>query len=71
VPNRHTVRTLIEKFHETGSVSDIKRSGRPSVLTEDKLLMMQSAESFEISSEVGTATSHRCCYGIYSDKEET
>jgi hypothetical protein len=47
VPNRHTVRALIKKFHETGSVCDIKRSGRPSVLTEDKLLnigdsMMQS-----------------------------
>jgi hypothetical protein len=33
-----TVRALIEKFHETGSVCDIKRSGRPTVLTEDKLL---------------------------------
>jgi hypothetical protein len=47
VSNRHTVRALIEKFHETGSVCDIKRSGRPSALTEDKLLtisdsMMQS-----------------------------
>jgi transposase len=47
VPHRHTVRALIEKFHETGSVCDIKRSGRPSFLTENKLLnisdsMMQS-----------------------------
>jgi hypothetical protein len=38
VPNRHTVRALVRKFHETGSVCDIKRSGRPSALTEDKLL---------------------------------
>jgi hypothetical protein len=27
VPNRHTVRALIAKFHETSSVFDIKRSG--------------------------------------------
>jgi hypothetical protein len=38
VPNRHTVRAVIEKFHETGSAGNIKRIGRPSVLTEDKPL---------------------------------
>jgi hypothetical protein len=38
VPSRHTMRALIVKFHETGSVCDIKRSRRSSVLTEDKLL---------------------------------
>jgi hypothetical protein len=38
VTNRHIVRASIEKFHETGSVCDNKRSGRLSVLTEDKLL---------------------------------
>jgi hypothetical protein len=27
VPNGHTMQALIEKFHETGSVCDIKRSG--------------------------------------------
>jgi transposase len=47
VRNRHTVRALIEKFQDTGFICDIKRSGPPSVLTEDKLLsisdsMMQS-----------------------------
>jgi transposase len=29
---------LFQKFQETGSVSDATRSGRPSILTEKKLL---------------------------------
>lgn len=38
LPHRDTVRDLLNKFHETGSVHDAGRSGRPSVLTEEKLL---------------------------------
>lgn len=37
-PNRDTVRDLLRKFHDTGSVADAPRSGRPSVLSEEKLL---------------------------------
>jgi hypothetical protein len=38
VPHRNTVRPLIDKFRETGSVADTPRSGSPRVLTEDKIL---------------------------------
>ena len=37
LPHRDTVRDLINKFLETGSVHDAARSGRPTVLTEQKL----------------------------------
>ncbi|KAG7154479.1 Macrophage migration inhibitory factor-like [Homarus americanus] len=37
VPHRNTVRQLIKKFRDTGSVADAPRSGRPSVLTQEKL----------------------------------
>jgi transposase len=39
-PARHhnAARRLIEKFHETGSVLDAKRSGRPSELNNTKLM---------------------------------
>lgn len=38
IPHRDTVRDLIDKFRSTGSVADAPRSGRPSVLSEDKVL---------------------------------
>lgn len=38
IPHRDTVRDLINKFRSTDSVPDAPRSGRPSVLSEDKLL---------------------------------
>ena len=37
VPHRNTVRRLIRKFRETGSVADASRAGRPKVLTEEKV----------------------------------
>ena len=37
VPHRDTVRDLISKFRETGSVIDASRSGRPSKATKEKL----------------------------------
>ena len=36
VPNRDTVRDLIDKFRRTGSVLDEDRSGRPSVTSPEK-----------------------------------
>ena len=36
-PNRDTVRDLINKFHETGSVQDAPKTGRPTILTDNKL----------------------------------
>jgi transposase len=38
VPHCNAVRQLIQKFQETGSVCDATISGRPSILTEKKLL---------------------------------
>lgn len=37
LPFRHTVRSLIDKFRETGSVEDAPKSGRNKILTADKL----------------------------------
>jgi transposase len=38
VPHRNTVWQLIQKYKETGSMCDATRSGRPSILTEKKVL---------------------------------
>jgi hypothetical protein len=38
VPRRNAVRQLTQKFQETGSVCEATRSGRPSILTNTKLL---------------------------------
>jgi hypothetical protein len=38
VPHRNAVRQLIQKFKKTSSMSDTTRSGRPSILTEQKVL---------------------------------
>lgn len=40
LPHRDTVRDLISKFRQTGSVMDFDRSGRPTVLTEEKLTVI-------------------------------
>jgi len=37
VPNNSTITRLITRFRETGSVSDKKRTGRPTILTDAKL----------------------------------
>jgi len=36
VPNNSTITRLIARFHESGTFSDKKRTGRPTVLTDDK-----------------------------------
>ena len=38
VPHRNTVRRLIRKFRDTGSLADASRPGRPKVLTEEKVI---------------------------------
>jgi transposase len=38
VPHHNAVQQLIQKFKETGSMCDTTRSGRPSILTEKKVL---------------------------------
>ena len=35
-PNCDTVRDLINKFRETGSVQDAPKTGRPTILTDNK-----------------------------------
>jgi hypothetical protein len=37
VPNKSTVQLLVERFRETGSIGEKRRSGRPSVLSNDSL----------------------------------
>jgi hypothetical protein len=37
VPNKSTVQRLVESFRETGSIGEKRRSGRPSVLSNDSL----------------------------------
>jgi transposase len=36
-PHHDTVWNLVSKFHETGSVQDAPRSGRPSILSQEKV----------------------------------
>jgi transposase len=62
VPHRNAVRQLIQKFQETCSVCDATRSGRPSILTEKKLLdisdrMFQSPKKSirKLSQQVGVS----------------
>ncbi|KAJ4450180.1 hypothetical protein ANN_01587 [Periplaneta americana] len=42
---RNAVRVLIYEFHETGSVKDADRSGKPRKLTEDKLLDISDSDN--------------------------
>jgi hypothetical protein len=37
VPNKYTIQRLVERFHETGSIGEKRRSGRHSVLSNDSL----------------------------------
>jgi transposase len=37
VPNKSTIKRLVERFRETGSSCEKRRSGRPSVLSNDSL----------------------------------
>jgi transposase len=37
VPNKSTVQRLVERFREEGSIDEKRRSGRPSVLSNDSL----------------------------------
>jgi transposase len=37
VPNKSTIQRLVEGFRETGSNGEKRRSGRPSVLSNDSL----------------------------------
>jgi hypothetical protein len=37
VPNKSTIQRLVERLHETGSTGEKRRSGRPSVLSNDSL----------------------------------
>jgi transposase len=37
VPNKSTIQRLIKRFRETGSIGEKRRSGRPSVLSNDSL----------------------------------
>jgi transposase len=62
VPHRNAVWQLIQKFKETGCVCDATRSGRPSILTEKKVLdisdhMLQSLKKSirKLSQQVGVS----------------
>jgi transposase len=37
VPNKSTIQRLVERFRETGSIGEKRRSGRPSVLSNESL----------------------------------
>jgi hypothetical protein len=57
VPHRDAVCRLNEKFHETGSVLDIEKSGRLPKLNDKKLMDISdcyAAESIKIITQVDT-----------------
>ena len=43
MPHRNTVRNLINKFQEHGSVKDAPRSGRPTILIKQKVNVISEA----------------------------
>jgi len=45
VPSEKPIKTVYDKFIETGSVLDRRRSGRPSLITEEKLDEIEAAVS--------------------------
>jgi transposase len=62
VPHRNAVWQLIQEFKETGSVCDATRCGRPSIMTEKKVLdipdrMLQSPKKSirKLSQQVGVS----------------
>ena len=68
LPHRNAVRDLINKFRETGSVQDAPRSGRPGLLTDEKLDEIaekmdhspkKSIRQLSRESEIGVATAHK------------
>jgi transposase len=68
VPHRNVVRTLTEKFRETGSVLDAERSGRPSKLNDMKLMDIsdyvrrspsKSLRKLEQEEDIGLPTAHK------------
>jgi hypothetical protein len=70
-PETNAVQQLIQKFKETGSVRDATRSGRPSILTEKKVLDI-SDHIRKLSQQVGvsygmahTALKKRLCLHPY------
>ena len=52
VPHCNTARRLFRKFRETDSVADASRSGRPKVLTEEKVT--EIAAKVEVSPKKST-----------------
>jgi transposase len=61
VPNKSTIQRFVERFRETGSTGEKRRSGRPSVLSNDslediraRLLQSQRKSLRKISQETGT-----------------
>jgi transposase len=61
LPNKSTVQRLVERFCETGSNGEKRRSGRPSVLSNDRLkdirarLLQSPRKSLrKLSQETGT-----------------
>ena len=83
VPLPNTVRQLIQKLKETGSMCDATRSGKPSILTEKKVLdiserMLQSPKKSirKLSQQVGGShsTAHtalKTCLCLHSSKITT
>ena len=62
LPHRNAVRALVNKIRETGSVHDASRSGRPTILTEQKVNVISEAItksmrrlSQQVNVSVGTA----------------
>jgi transposase len=68
VPHRNAVRSLIEKFRETGSVLEAERSERPSKLNDKNLMdiydcMVRSPSKplrkLAQEKDIGLATAHK------------
>lgn len=75
-PHRNAVRNIIDKFHETGSVVDAKRCGRPTKLSEEKLLDIsdsmrqspsKSLRKLAQQHDIGLGTAHKAVRKIQNN----
>jgi tRNA G26 N,N-dimethylase Trm1 len=51
-----TIRNLVERFFETGSVADLPKTGRPSVSTEQIEKVTSAVKEIQQTAHLGTAS---------------
>jgi len=53
IPVRQTITSIYQKFLETGSVQNLSRAGRPSIITKDKIQEVEEILKIEPPNSIG------------------